>query len=292
MKMNASQNYPKTNPKLIVPCYFCIACYLMSKFDFQSHFLVFVAGALSCLAYIKLVLPKHPTFKSDSSPPQPIHLPNKAEQPVKPPAKKRYMWENIVHKGTNSSSNSLTSLDSSSGNESRSARVDSDSDHRVTKLVDIGDIFGMDVGGTLSKLIYFERMDNPREKVAFVDAAAVKHEASEEGEEAVTSRSRSNSESGNNHKKNNYLASETKPPSLDDNSTSQVTSATKNALSKFYSFVNAKNAFGETGKKDEKLTFYSRKLGGEFGFIRFETRFMQGAVDVIKNEGLHQDIAR
>jgi len=84
----------------------------------------------------------------------------------------------------------------------------------------------------------------------------------------------------------------TDPPSLDDNSPSPVTSATRNALSKFYNFVNTKDAFGQTGRKDEKLTFFSRKLGGEFGFIRFETRFMEEAVGVIRSEGLHQDIAR
>jgi len=140
----------------------------------------------------------------------------------------------------------------------------------------------MDVGGSLSKLIYFERMDHPRDSkgsslssinVSRSRSNSVSNNNSSEEEKIAHIRARSNSlndSDGNKMKQLFRQRNASMPldknedgminplPSADDNSPSPVTSATKNALSKFYSFVNSKDAFGETGKKDENLTFYSR----------------------------------
>jgi type II pantothenate kinase len=62
------------------------------------------------------------------------------------------------------------------------------------------------------------------------------------------------------------------------------------ALDRFYNFARRLDSYDE-GVKDDKLSFYSRELGGEFHFIRFETRRMQNAMDLIKANNLHMNIA-
>lgn len=57
------------------------------------------------------------------------------------------------------------------------------------------------------------------------------------------------------------------------------------ALSRFYNFARRLDA--EESLRDHKLSFYSRELGGEFHFVRFETRHMQNAMDLIRYNNLH-----
>lgn len=61
------------------------------------------------------------------------------------------------------------------------------------------------------------------------------------------------------------------------------------ALDRFYTFARRLDSYRE-GVKDEKLSFYSHKLGGEFHFLRFETRRMQHAMDLIRANKLHVNI--
>jgi pantothenate kinase len=61
------------------------------------------------------------------------------------------------------------------------------------------------------------------------------------------------------------------------------------ALDRFYSFARRLDSYRE-GVKDHKLSFYSRQLGGEFHFIRFESRRMQNAMDLIRANQLHLNI--
>mmetsp|Transcript_48791 Transcript_48791/g.118065 ORF Transcript_48791/g.118065 Transcript_48791/m.118065 type:complete len:703 (+) Transcript_48791:811-2919(+) len=60
------------------------------------------------------------------------------------------------------------------------------------------------------------------------------------------------------------------------------------ALNRFYNF--AKRLDAEESVRDHKLSFYSRELGGEFHFVRFETRHMQNAMDLIRYNNLHLHI--
>ena len=61
------------------------------------------------------------------------------------------------------------------------------------------------------------------------------------------------------------------------------------ALDRFYTFARRLDSYRE-GVKDHKLSFYSRELGGEFHFIRFETRRMRNAMDLIRANNLHLNI--
>ena len=61
------------------------------------------------------------------------------------------------------------------------------------------------------------------------------------------------------------------------------------ALDHFYSFARRLESYSE-GLKDDKLSIYSRELGGEFHFIHFETRRMQQAMDLIRTNNLHLNI--
>jgi len=64
----------------------------------------------------------------------------------------------------------------------------------------------------------------------------------------------------------------------------------KEALDRFYNFARRLDSYRE-GVRDHKLSFYSRELGGEFHFIRFETRRMPNAMDLIRANNLHLNIA-
>jgi len=63
------------------------------------------------------------------------------------------------------------------------------------------------------------------------------------------------------------------------------------ALNRFYNFARLLDSY-ETGVKDKHLSFYSRELGGHFHFIRFETRRMENAMDLIRVNNLHQNIVQ
>ena len=61
------------------------------------------------------------------------------------------------------------------------------------------------------------------------------------------------------------------------------------ALDRFYSFARKLDNYRE-GLRDHKLSFYSSELGGDFHFIRFETRRMENAMELIKYNKLHLNI--
>lgn len=61
------------------------------------------------------------------------------------------------------------------------------------------------------------------------------------------------------------------------------------ALDRFYTFARRLDTY-ETAVKEQKLSFYSRELGGEFHFIQFETRQMENAMDLIRFNNLHLNI--
>ena len=61
------------------------------------------------------------------------------------------------------------------------------------------------------------------------------------------------------------------------------------ALDRFYNFARRLDVY-ETAVKDKNLSFFSRELGGDFHFIRFETRRMENAMDLIRLNDLHRNI--
>jgi type II pantothenate kinase len=86
-------------------------------------------------------------------------------------------------------------------------------------------------------------------------------------------------------------------------------SDTRMALDKFYKFAKSideamkqdgsgsssstgttESESTTTGVKDQHLSFYSRELGGDFHFVRFETRRMTQAMTLIQTYNLHQNI--
>lgn len=77
--------------------------------------------------------------------------------------------------------------------------------------------------------------------------------------------------------------------SMFDLSTSSNNRDHAEALDRFYNFARRLDSYRE-GVRDHKLSFYSNELGGEFHFIRFETRRMQNAMDLIRANKLHLNI--
>ncbi|CAM9285417.1 unnamed protein product, partial [Discosporangium mesarthrocarpum] len=125
--------------------------------------------------------------------------------------------------------------------------------------VDIGAVLGMDIGGTLSKLVYFEKKPPPRSQPPRQDAKDPM------GEKLEMKRT------------------------LSLGSLLQ-TKEQQEALDNFYSFMEQASMMGESGVKDTHLSSYSHALGGVLHFFRFETRHMEHAVQIITNSRVHHSI--
>lgn len=63
------------------------------------------------------------------------------------------------------------------------------------------------------------------------------------------------------------------------------------ALDRFYNFARRLDSY-ENSVRDHQLSFFSRELGGEFHFIHFESRWMTHAMDLIRYNNLHLNIAK
>ena len=61
------------------------------------------------------------------------------------------------------------------------------------------------------------------------------------------------------------------------------------ALHRFYDFARRLDTY-QTGTRDPNLSFYSKELDGSFHFIKFETRRMMRAMDLIRTHKLHYNI--
>ena len=227
----------------------------------------------------------------------------------------------------------------------------------------IGSIFGLDVGGTLAKLVYFEQHtghssdDHPHDRrehyhqaamartvlearrstsisVVGADAkghgqskqqhsrqsemdlermwqlrqASVPDKLAEFGEEAgilsSLPKARANDTSSNgaaagaastrqdNHGGHVSLAKSfsTLTPMKKSRSLLDISAEKAEALDRFYEFAHRLDTY-EAGVKDKDLSFYSRYLGGDLHFIRFETRRMKNAMDLIRVNNLHLNIS-
>ena len=64
------------------------------------------------------------------------------------------------------------------------------------------------------------------------------------------------------------------------------------ALDHFYAFAQSHETFGISGRKESSLSFHCRALGGVLHFMRFETQHMEGALEIVKREGIDRNVHR
>jgi len=177
----------------------------------------------------------------------------------------------------------------------------------------IGSIFGLDVGGTLSKLVYFQR--TPQEKDQQNDCTDYNDETpfktcnpdlvdiSEDMENNEDSFARDCMRGSGGlremHTSNLRTSMSDEPPkqsrlkrvrSMFDMAKSKFEQRAQ-ALDRFYTLVSRLED-GDSGVKENNLSFHSPSLGGEFHFIRFETRYMTQAMKLIRAHSLHLNIVQ
>ena len=165
--------------------------------------------------------------------------------------------------------------------ERSEAHVDRHGPSRKSGLC-IGSIFGLDVGGSLAKLAYFEQAEDFNRSSASWDSEGRSSIHSQQGEDVLEETSQDDwavhrsSQDPVGIKKSRSLLN------MQHTSKDQV-----DALSHFYDFARHLDS---GGFKDEKLTFYSRELGGYFHFVQFETRRMPNAMRLIRAHNLDKHI--
>ncbi len=151
-------------------------------------------------------------------------------------------------------------------------------------FVDIAAVMGMDIGGSLAKLVYFE-------KVYFSD---------KDKEEATTS----NSDNENDPLDSSTTSSLQEHPSCfltsPSNQVSKFTSRIsggsnisynltqtdeqRKTLKNFYTFMDTAQIIGgRFSVRDEHLTVRCPEFGGLFHFVRFETRHMDRVISLVRS---------
>lgn len=205
----------------------------------------------------------------------------------------------------------------------------------------IGSIFGLDVGGTLAKLVYFEQRPHDLQQDSPSHRNLQHHRAASaklvlqarRGSDATPLNNsrmlrRSTTTGGRLHTVESekdlspmYLVRQESlpddlneqdvvgdpifptPPSKPTLKRQESSNLKKSrsmmdisksrdygeALDRFYNFARRLDVY-ETAVKDKNLSFYSRQLGGDFHFIRFETRRMDNAMHLIRINDLHRNI--
>lgn len=215
----------------------------------------------------------------------------------------------------------------------------------------IGEIFGLDVGGSLTKLVYFEQQIEEYKRRELHEglhrrehyaAAASALEVLQVRRSASTNHLQHNSDSDENlqglwglrqqsepdslnqfasscnlngaslfttdrikgeglsnmqHRSEEQLPSNYEPSSgMGTKRSLSMINLTKSpehveALDNFYSFARRLDTY-ETAVKDKYLSYYSRYLNGTFHFIRFETRRMDHAINLIRYTDFHLNIKK
>jgi type II pantothenate kinase len=115
-------------------------------------------------------------------------------------------------------------------------------------------IFGIDIGGTLSKIVYFERKQCCKDEESLPT----------DGGKPSLQRSRSF-----------------------DHYDSPAHQA---ALEELYLAMESEKVMGKTGNRDRALSFYSSILGGRFHFLRFETRMMDTLIQRLQSTDIITNI--
>lgn len=115
----------------------------------------------------------------------------------------------------------------------------------------------MDIGGTLSKIVYFERRvasEPPSPKKQLVDFLSM------------------------SSLRRTHSFNEIDSP------------AHREALDEIYNLMSDPKVLGRTGVRDEHLSFYSHILGGRLHFIRFQSRRMDAMIDMLSGTEITRNI--
>ncbi len=145
--------------------------------------------------------------------------------------------------------------------------------HSDTCLVDIGAVMGMDIGGSLAKLVYFEKVDLFGEDEETMNT--VSQNDSEDSQE-YTNRFDTSSPGLSEFQSRKSGSG----PNLSNNF--KHTEEQSKALKNFYTFMDtAKIIGGKFSVRDEHLTVRCPEFGGLLHFFRFETRHMDRAISLV-----------
>ena len=214
----------------------------------------------------------------------------------------------------------------------------------------IGEIFGLDVGGTLTKLVYFEQQIREYKRqtsheeglsrrehynvaasalevlqVRRSHSMAIAHHSTDSdtdlqglwgirqesvpdrldeyssschidiGAPLSPDRDSTQSDKGQNiNGHNNHEQQEPNSSGLRIRKSQSMVNMSKStehaeALDNFYSFARRLDSY-ETAVKDKHLSYYSRYLNGTFHFIRYETRRMNHAMNLMRYNNFHRNI--
>jgi len=319
---------------------------MSSRHKVESSWVSFIAGALSAslvwsLGWAARQILFSPKFRpkldhggyDESDNESNTSISDEADSP--PPRKKslvRWPWDKLRKSVINASA-SLLSLDLG------------DDDISVTANDKtgpcIGEIFGLDVGGTLTKLVYFEQQiqEQKRQKSheglhrrEHYNAAASALEVLQARRSASMMLTRHTTDSDTDLQGLWGLRQESVPDRLDEFASScnidtslsperagregrngnkqpeqpeespgmgmkksmsmiNISKSTEHAevLDNFYSFARHLDTY-ETAVKDKHLSYYSKFLNGTFHFIRFETRRMNHAMNLMRIKDFHLNI--
>jgi len=153
-------------------------------------------------------------------------------------------------------------------------------------MVDVGAIFGLDAGGSLAKLIYFERTGPPLGGRASADhdagGTSVGWSGGGGGGEYAASSPDTPPPRTTLHRVKSLVALARSPPSV------------AGALFKFYAFMRAKlgQHYVASAVHEGHLSFESPLLGGTLHFLHCETRDLEQVVGLLARQDLTASIAR
>lgn len=189
----------------------------------------------------------------------------------------------------------------------------------------IGEIFGLDVGGTLTKLVYFEEQAHEYKRTETHEQGLNRHERytnAASAREVLKARRESNKlhdadsdkdlqgligarqesvpdrldEYANTYQGKHVQKDENVNVRIGMKRSSSMSTLSKSmmgkkeeALDSFYSFASKLDTY-DTAVKDKHLSYYSKYLQGTFHFIRFETRRMGNAMQLMLYNDFHLNI--
>lgn len=236
-------------------------------------------------------------------------LPNKIKE-----TRERWRWESL-RRGNSASSDIGASSNYNQDEDSiddEDYLDDNDGIGAMKNNTCIGSIFGFDVGGTLSKLLYFEeKPEEPIKKHSIHISNRPSNQLKAKSLCQVTTvellnnlrNDLTNDNAHHEYKNNNNQFIDPQfldvPPkaakSADDNCPLELTSKEEErqqALERFYAFVKDLDSSHGDNLKDKSRSFYSRTLGGQFHFIQFESRHFLQVMNLMKSSNIHLDITK
>lgn len=141
--------------------------------------------------------------------------------------------------------------------------------------VNIGGIFGMDVGGTLTKIVYFEaKLNGETNKNQMLTPEPLKRALTHHGDVKI------DDETGTTNplRRSNSLGNLNNPDH-------------QAALQKIYNYMDSTRQNPQVTVRDDVLSFYSSVLGGKLHFLLFETRNMISAIKLISSTSITENIS-